>query len=166
MYVKSAAAGPQATALLEASRKWGVGVQGHEEIPFSVCKRKYQPLKVNKVISSGAPATSAPPQRLYGCHFHSDIRERLIKRYGPRSGWEDFSFWHNNIVSNKVESSLRTLTSVGPSPAVSQSRKRRGKQTVYESGSDNEACLRMSKETDLDSKSAIGKAKRPHVGTK
>eukprot|EP00854_Cymbomonas_tetramitiformis_P000713 gene713-1176_t len=75
MYLRSASVGAQAEAILTASASWGIGPAGREEIPFPVCKRKYQPTRTE--ISDIHGDILVP---LYGCHYHSHIRAKRIKR--------------------------------------------------------------------------------------
>jgi len=94
MYLKSASVGLQAEAILAAAAKWGEGLSGSEEIPFSVCKRKYQP---KKCIGTGDEDQGKASEEtlMFGCYLHTGLRERRVLRNGPRSGWERFDYWHD-----------------------------------------------------------------------
>mmetsp|Transcript_30261 Transcript_30261/g.36744 ORF Transcript_30261/g.36744 Transcript_30261/m.36744 type:complete len:145 (+) Transcript_30261:181-615(+) len=109
MYCKSVSAGPQAAAMKQAAHLWGEGPIGGEEIPFPVCKRKYQPWKVTagNVTAGNVTATSdgrdgskgdvaESNQMMFACHLHHKIRFKRIQRYGMRSGWESFDTWHKS----------------------------------------------------------------------
>ena len=74
-------AGLQAVAQAEASRRWGSGPPGREQIAHSVCKGKYQPWS-----RDGA-------ERMFGCFRHHAIRKARIERAGLREGWESFEQW-------------------------------------------------------------------------
>lgn len=120
MYRPSASLGPQASALLAASARWGAGAAGKEQIPVPVCKRKYQPFRESskKPRSSGGIGGSSKSnssvheedidgigrneisgggwrEQMYGCHLHHGKRKALIERGGLRQGWEDFGQWHH-----------------------------------------------------------------------
>lgn len=75
MYARALANSPEAMAQAEARERWGGP-------PHTVCKRKYRPF-------------NADGQRLYGCHFHSPIREARILKAGEREGWVSFARLHN-----------------------------------------------------------------------
>lgn len=95
--MSSASAGPQASAMLKASAKWGTGEVGKEQIPGPVCKVKYQPFRRSPqggdMVGLGGKGT---PQRekMYACHLHHTKRKALVEKFGPREGWEPFSQWH------------------------------------------------------------------------
>eukprot|EP00240_Pyramimonas_obovata_P010524 CAMPEP_0118950428 /NCGR_PEP_ID=MMETSP1169-20130426/51346_1 /TAXON_ID=36882 /ORGANISM="Pyramimonas obovata, Strain CCMP722" /LENGTH=134 /DNA_ID=CAMNT_0006897259 /DNA_START=151 /DNA_END=555 /DNA_ORIENTATION=- len=98
MYVKSASVGLQADAMLAAAARWGEGLEGKEQIPFPVCKRKYQPTRTLKEEhQEGSEEGQGDPTKLkmmFACHLHNDTREKRIKCHGPRPGWESFEQWH------------------------------------------------------------------------
>ena len=60
----------QAVAQAEASRRWGSGPPGREQIAHSVCKGKYQPWK------GGV--------RQYGCFRHHALRLAKVQKHGLR----------------------------------------------------------------------------------
>lgn len=95
--MSSASAGPQASAMLKASAKWGAGEVGKEQIPGSVCKVKYQPFRRlpqgGNTIGLGGKGTSER-EEMYACHIHHTKRKALVEKFGPREGWEPFSQWH------------------------------------------------------------------------
>lgn len=117
LYLQSASIGPQASALLAASSRWGSGAAGKEQIPVPVCKRKYQPFQHKKhcrmVADRGGGSSSSNRvcenssnssggggggdsnrrEQMYGCHLHHARRKALIERGGLREGWEDFDQW-------------------------------------------------------------------------
>eukprot|EP00976_Prorocentrum_cordatum_P071668 1180420-Prorocentrum_minimum.AAC.3 len=81
MYLKSASVGLQADALVAAAAKWGEGPEGKEQIPFPVCKRKYQPTRALEELQGGTQETATEERLMFGCHLHNDIREKRIKWY-------------------------------------------------------------------------------------
>lgn len=97
--MSSASAGPQASAMLKASAKWGAGEVGKEQIPDPVCKVKYQPFRRlpqgGDTIGPGGKGTSQR-EKMYACHLHHTKRRALVEKFGPREGWEPFSQWHGD----------------------------------------------------------------------
>ncbi|CAM9898374.1 unnamed protein product, partial [Laminaria digitata] len=93
LYLASAAVGPQASALLRASARWGEGVAGKKQIPVPVCKVKYQPFRRQQQRQQQQQHTKSGHERMYACHLHHYKRKALIDRSGPREGWEAFDQW-------------------------------------------------------------------------
>ena len=79
MYIESADISPQGIAIREATAKWGSELK--------TCKYKFQP-------------TGSDGRKRYGCHLHSILRERRVKRAGgPRPEWESFDqFWGSSTM--------------------------------------------------------------------
>eukprot|EP00953_Heterococcus_sp_UTEX-ZZ885_P041631 21231-Heterococcus_DN1.PRE.6 len=122
--MQSAAAGPQAEAMLAAARRWGAGPAGAESLCVSVCKRKHQPWKAG--------------QLMYGCHLHDAARSpdhdacmcinrtvyrATIQAHGFREGWEPFDQWDQPetvaaATDNTDEAVVETETLPPPPPAA------------------------------------------------
>ena len=74
-------AGLHAVATAASLERWGCGPPGRLTIPHPVCKRKF------------APWSAADGAEMLGCHFHHSIREKRVRRYGLREGWEPYGQW-------------------------------------------------------------------------
>jgi len=98
MFIRSAASDTlQGRAIQDVNIRWGGDFRqwnGRETIGLPVCKKKYAPFTI---VKDGNKWTV---KRLYGCHVHSHLRQKVIARYGERKGWEPFGQW--SIAKAKV----------------------------------------------------------------
>lgn len=69
------------------------GSTGAETIGIPVCKKKYAPFDFRKKIVDDDGKVIIQVVRMYGCVCHSAFRERVIRQYGERKGWEPFGQW-------------------------------------------------------------------------
>jgi len=69
------------------------GSTGAETIGIPVCKKKYAPFEFRKKVLDDDGRVYIEVVRMYGCHCHSTLREKVIRRYGVRRGWEPFGQW-------------------------------------------------------------------------
>jgi len=89
----------QGRAIQEVNSRWGEDYRqwnGRESIGIPVCKKKYSPfvfIHQRKSSVSGEDRIQITVKRMYGCHVHSHLREKMIKKHGEREGWESFGIW-------------------------------------------------------------------------
>lgn len=108
MFIASAANDTlQGRAIQQVNERWGADFRswnGRETIGISVCKKKYAPFDFRtETLENGQLKVRIT--RMYGCQCHSHLREKVIRRYGPREGWEPFGQWSMKkagIVAKKV----------------------------------------------------------------
>lgn len=104
MFIRSAAADTlQGRAIQDVNTRWGGDFRkwnGRETIGLPVCKKKYAPFTIVKKEGAKGGRNRWTVQRMYGCHMHSHLRQKVIERYGERKGWEPFGQW--SIAKAKV----------------------------------------------------------------
>lgn len=85
----------QGRAIHKINERWGTDYRnwnGSETIGISVCKKKYAPFNFRtETLENGQVKVRVT--RMYGCILHSQLRERVIRKVGPRKGWEPFGQW-------------------------------------------------------------------------
>lgn len=108
MFIASAANDTlQGRAIQRVNEKWGADFRswnGRETIGISVCKKKYAPFKFHTETKENGQL-KVRVTRAYGCSIHSHLREDVIRRVGPREGWEPFGQWSKKkavITAKKV----------------------------------------------------------------
>ena len=123
MFIKSAANDTlQGKAIHSINERWGKNRSsknwiGTETIGIPVCKKKYAPFEFKKrVLKDGRVHVEAI--RLYGCVCHSHLREKVIKKFGPRKGWEPFGQWSMKkaqLIARKLSDDINAVSSVSES---------------------------------------------------
>mmetsp|Transcript_22013 Transcript_22013/g.25449 ORF Transcript_22013/g.25449 Transcript_22013/m.25449 type:complete len:174 (+) Transcript_22013:382-903(+) len=96
MFIASAANDTlQGRAIHAVNEKWGADFRswnGRETIGIPVCKKKYGPFNFRtETMENGQVKIRVI--RMYGCVLHSHLREKVIRKVGPRKGWEPFGQW-------------------------------------------------------------------------
>lgn len=108
MFIASAANDTlQGRAIQNVNERWGADFRswnGRETIGIPVCKKKYAPFNFHtETLENGQLKVRIT--RMYGCVCHSHLRERVIRRVGPRKGWEPFGQWSikkAEVIAKKV----------------------------------------------------------------
>lgn len=93
----------QGKAIEKVHERWGSDVSIDE---MAVCKNKYSPFVTKKEVCPETGQVSINVTRMYGCHCHSDLRKKVIEKYGERRGWEPFGQWS----LSKAKGMARKLT--------------------------------------------------------
>lgn len=89
VFMKSAAMDTlHGKAIQSVNDRWKVS-----DLDHNVCKNKYTPFVTTKHTDPITGRVSMTVTRTYGCHFHSDLRKKVIEKYGERRGWEPFGQW-------------------------------------------------------------------------
>lgn len=108
MFIASAANDTlQGRAIHNVNERWGADFRswnGRETIGIPVCKKKYAPFDFHtETLENGQLKVRIT--RMYGCALHSKMREQVIRKVGPRKGWEPFGEWSMKkaeVVAKKV----------------------------------------------------------------
>jgi len=89
VFIKSAAMDTlHGKAIQSVNERWKVS-----DLDHNVCKNKYTPFVTTKHTDPITGRVSLTVTRTYGCHCHSDLRKKVIEKYGERRGWEPFGQW-------------------------------------------------------------------------
>lgn len=96
MFIASAANDTlQGRAIHKINELWGADFRswnGRETIGIPVCKKKYAPFNFRMVTEENG-LKKVKVVRMYGCVCHSHLRQNIIRKEGPRKGWEPFGQW-------------------------------------------------------------------------
>lgn len=111
MFMRSAAVDtPQGRAIQKVNKKWGDDFRkwsGRETIGIPVCKKKYSPFSIEKITKDGKSYLKL--KRMYGCHCHSNLRKKVIERYGEREGWEPFGQWSMSKAKSLLKKAISKM---------------------------------------------------------
>jgi hypothetical protein len=112
MFIASAANDTlQGRAIHKVNERWGTDFRswnGRETIGISVCKKKYAPFNFCTETSENGQV-KVRVTRSYGCILHSHLRQQVIRKAGPREGWEPFGQWSMKkaeVMAKKVADSI------------------------------------------------------------
>lgn len=120
--MRSAAADTlQGRAIQDINIRWGEDVRrrdGRESIGMPVCKKKYSPFSfVQKRVVGRSPKgveiVETTVKRMYGCRCHSDLRRKVIMKYGERKGWEPFGQWSMTKAKGAVRRGMEKMDDEG-----------------------------------------------------
>ncbi len=129
MFIKSAANDTlQGRAIQSINERWAINKNfknwtGTETIGIPVCKKKYSPFDFRKRVEEDG-RVYVEVFRMYGCSVHSHMREKIIKKYGVRKGWEPFGQWSMKKaqkIAKELTDRLNTSIESGDDQSLSSS---------------------------------------------